>query len=140
TSDEHRSRTLYLAHSDGLKGALTGEENLHLFATLRKFRDRTEEIEEGLDYYEMGALKAVPCLRLSQGQRRRIALSRLHAFPASLWLLDEPTTALDRAGIERFSDHLSSHLAGGGMAILATHQNLPERLRPTMRIALGNAS
>ncbi len=139
-SDEHRSRTLYLAHTDGLKGALSGEENLHLFASLRQFRDRSEEIQEGLDYYEMTGLKSVPCLRLSQGQRRRIALSRLRAFPASLWLLDEPTTALDRGGIDRFADHLSDHLAAGGMAILATHQSLPERLKPAIRIALGRSS
>ena len=139
-SDEHRSRTLYLAHSDGLKGALSGEENLELFAALRQFRDRQREIQEGLGYYEMDALKAVPCVKLSQGQKRRIALSRLWAFPARLWLLDEPTTSLDRSGIERFADHLSAHLADGGMAIVATHQRLPARLKPTFQIALGTVA
>lgn len=136
--DEHHARTLYLGHSDGLKGGFTAYENLNLFASLRQFYERTDEILEGLGYYGMKPLRSVPVLRLSQGQRRRIALTRLYAFPAALWLLDEPTTALDRSGIELFADHLVAHLARGGMALLATHQGLPSRLTPARRLELGH--
>ncbi len=139
TGDTHRSRTLYLGHSDGLKGALSGLENLSLFASFRELRHFEEPVQTALEFYGMYRFRDVPCMRLSQGQRRRIALCRLMAFPAPLWLLDEPTTALDSLGIERFMSHLSDHLARGGLAILATHQSLIERLRPTMQLRLGRA-
>jgi heme exporter protein A len=59
------------------------------------------------------------------GQRRRAALARLLGAKAKLWLLDEPLTSLDADGVSLVSELLRSHVATGGMAILATHQSLP---------------
>src|SRR5262249_23079029 len=58
---------------------------------------------------------------LSAGQRRRLALARLVAAPRPIWLLDEPTAALDTAGQERLGELMRTHLAGGGLIIAATH-------------------
>ena len=51
---------------------------------------------------------------LSQGQKRRVALSRLALSPAKLWVLDEPYVAMDEAGIGLLADLIASHLALAG--------------------------
>ena len=55
---------------------------------------------------------------LSQGQKRRVALSRLALSPARLWVLDEPYVAMDEAGIGLLADLIAGHLADGGLAVL----------------------
>ncbi len=72
----------------------------------------------------------LPFGRLSAGQRRRLSLARLAASRRPLWLLDEPTTALDAAGQSLFGELLDAHLARGGVAVVATHQPLPVRALP----------
>src|SRR5690606_13901437 len=61
---------------------------------------------------------------LSAGQQRRIALARLLVVWRPLWILDEPTAALDKQSAALFADLVREHLSGGGIAIAATHQPL----------------
>jgi heme exporter protein A len=61
---------------------------------------------------------------LSAGQKRRVALARLTVARRSIWLLDEPTTALDVAAQGLFAELMREHLAGGGMVVAATHAPL----------------
>ena len=62
---------------------------------------------------------------LSQGQKRRVLLARLLARKAALWVLDEPFTALDVKAVKMLSDLIGEHVAGGGMAVLTSHQSMP---------------
>lgn len=82
----------------------------------------------------LGALADLPGRALSTGQRRRLALARLIAAPRPLWLLDEPTGPLDRAGQSLFQALAAAHLAGGGLIVAATHRDLglvnPRALAP----------
>lgn len=80
-----------------------------------------------------------PCAYLSMGQKRRAALARLLAVSTPLWLLDEPLTSLDAAGVELVAGLLDRHLKGGGLAVLATHQALPGQ-PPLRSLDLGPAS
>ena len=61
---------------------------------------------------------------LSAGQRRRLALARLAAAPAALWLLDEPTVTLDDAAVGLVESLIARHRAGGGAVVVATHAAL----------------
>ena len=70
-------------------------------------------------------LEALPARVLSSGQKRRLALSRLALAPVPLWLLDEPTTGLDAASVERLAPLLAAHRAAGGIVVAATHIPLP---------------
>ena len=74
---------------------------------------------------------------LSQGQRRRIGLARLLLSPRTLWILDEPLTALDQAGAALLARILSAHLEGGGIMVAATHAPLALPAAHVRPLALG---
>jgi heme exporter protein A len=69
----------------------------------------------------LGDLADLPAGYLSAGQRRRLSLARILAVPRPIWLLDEPTTALDAASQERLFRVMGAHLSAGGIIVAATH-------------------
>lgn len=114
----HRIRLHFIGHLDGVKPALNVSETLIFWAGMR---DRTDRVAAALDHFRLGRLATVPCRFLSAGERKRLALARLIASPADLWLLDEPTTSLDVAATEDLLHAIVTHLAAGGRAIIASH-------------------
>jgi len=118
----HRSRLHYVGHLDAVKPALTAIENLQGWASLRG-GDGTRA-HRALDAFGLGALADAPARYLSAGQRRRLALCRLLASEAALWLLDEPTVALDRESVAAVHEVLARHRDAGGMAMIATNVDL----------------
>jgi heme exporter protein A len=80
----------------------------------------------------------MPAGYLSAGQRRRLSLARVLAAPRPVWLLDEPTTALDAASQERLQTVMQAHLAGGGLIVAATHG--PLGLAEPEELQLGTSS
>jgi heme exporter protein A len=62
---------------------------------------------------------------LSQGQKRRVALSRLSLSRARLWVLDEPYVAMDEAGVQMLAELIANHLRSGGLAVVTSHQRVP---------------
>ena len=119
-SDTYEGAYLYVGHQDALKPALTVRENINFWANYHGDADTKVALAE----YELGALADTPAGLLSQGQKKRTNLARLAASPAVLWILDEPVSALDQHYITLFREKLLRHLAGGGMALFATHQDL----------------
>ncbi len=112
---------VYLGHHIGVKGELTPLENLTLASRLYRIRPNADLnqilIRAGLEGYQNALART-----LSAGQRQRIALARLLLQEATLWILDEPFTSLDQAGVAWVQTLLEEHLARGGMAILTSHQ------------------
>lgn len=120
--DAHRARVHYLGHLDAVKPVLSAEENLQFWATLRG--GGAAEVGRALDGFGLAALAEIPGRMLSAGQKRRLALARLLAAPAELWLLDEPTVGLDRASLGRLDQAIAAHRAAGGRLVVATHAAL----------------
>lgn len=120
----HGLRLAYLGHQDALKLGLTAAENLALWARIEGDQ-RNAAIEDALAAVGLEDLAHLPARMLSAGQRRRVAIARLLVSGAVLWLLDEPTTALDTASVARLGGLAAAHRAAGGMVIAATHLDLP---------------
>ena len=111
-------------HLAAIKDDLTAEENLAFALRLRGAAVPERELSEALEHAGLGARKRLAARRLSAGQRRRIGLARLSLDPATLWVLDEPLTALDDEGQGYFASLLSKHLDQGRLALVATHHPL----------------
>src|ERR1700730_14365463 len=112
----------YLGHRDALKPALSVLENL---AFWRDFLGgETFDAKETLATVGLDHAAHLPAAYLSAGQRRRLSIARLLAVRRPIWLLDEPTNALDAAGQSMFAGLMGEHLARGGLIVVATHAPL----------------
>lgn len=134
--EEYRRAVLFLGHHNALKDDLTALENLRIAATLAGAR---LDEDEGVDLLRRAGLAGrehLPVRVLSQGQKRRAALARLLWNKAPLWILDEPFVALDAAAVDWLAGIIGAHVAGGGMAILTSHQevDIPGGAPQTLRL------
>jgi heme exporter protein A len=112
----------YLGHRDALKPALSVLENLQFWYAFLGGKDASiASALTALEAVALDGLAGLPAAYLSAGQRRRLAIARLIAAPRPIWLLDEPTAALDTASQARLAELMQSHLAGGGIIVAATH-------------------
>ncbi len=125
-------QTHYLGHADGLKGALSAGQNLALAAGL--FGSAEGHAAAALAALGLAHLVDLPVAYLSAGQRRRVALARLLVAPRPLWLLDEPTAALDAAAQASLVGLMAHHLATGGLIVAATHGPLGLAGTATLRL------
>lgn len=114
---------LFIGHKAAVKPELTALENLGFFAATQG-QPCVEPPFALLAKLGLVGLEDVPAATLSAGQQRRIALARLWVSNASLWVLDEPFTSLDVAGIDLLHQRFGEHLAQGGAIILTSHQPL----------------
>ncbi|MFK4720656.1 heme ABC exporter ATP-binding protein CcmA [Bradyrhizobium niftali] len=112
----------YLGHRDALKPALSVAENLSFWADF--LGGERLDAHESLATVGLDHATHLPAAFLSAGQRRRLSLARLLTVRRPVWLLDEPTTALDVAGQDMFGALMRDHLARGGLIIAATHMAL----------------
>ncbi|SHO63660.1 heme exporter protein A [Pseudoxanthobacter soli DSM 19599] len=117
----------YVGHLDALKPGLTVAETLRFWACFlgSPHDGRHRRVEEALDSLDLAPLADLPAGLLSAGQRRRLAFARLVAVPRPVWLMDEPTAALDAASAARLGALMAGHLGRGGIVVAATHDNLP---------------
>lgn len=117
-----REHLHYLGHDDAVKGALTVAANLDFW---RQVLGPTGfSVEEALDEVGLGGLGRLRASVLSAGQKRRLAIARLLVSQRPIWILDEPTTALDVKAQAQFAAFGRAHLYAGGILVAATHAPL----------------
>ncbi|MCB1703253.1 MAG: cytochrome c biogenesis heme-transporting ATPase CcmA [Halioglobus sp.] len=114
---------LYLGHQSAVKALLTPRENL-AFHVSGEGQYGNEQIESALAEVGLYGYEDVASHTLSAGQHRRVNLARLLLSDTSLWLLDEPFTAIDTAGVDALQALLASHVAAGGAVVMTSHQAL----------------
>ena len=114
----------YLGHADGVKAALTAGENLAFAAAMLGGDSSWKTQLAALTALGLPHVIDFPARLLSAGQRRRVALARLLVAERPLWLLDEPTTALDAGAQTALGDLMRAHLEGGGILVAAVHGHL----------------
>ena len=127
----------YLGHSNAMKSDLSVRENLTFWSSMLGEGEREGEalLEEAAEALGIAPLLDLPHGYLSAGQRRRAALARLWVAPRPLWLLDEPTAALDRRSEIIVRDMIEAHRVEGGMVVAATHA--PLNLADAARLVMG---
>ena len=120
--ESFHAELLYIGHKPGISGALDPRENLR--ALLGADAEDAARLEAALVELGLGERLDVPCRALSAGQQRRVALARLRLQARTLWLLDEPLTALDAAGLDWVRARIVERARTGGAVIYTTHQPL----------------
>ncbi|WP_330998795.1 cytochrome c biogenesis heme-transporting ATPase CcmA [Intestinirhabdus alba] len=130
--DGYHQNLLWIGHQPGIKTRLTPLENLRFF-----HRDGdVARCLEALEHAGLAGYEDIPVCQLSAGQQRRVALARLWLTHATLWILDEPFTAIDVVGVEHLTRRMAQHTGQGGIVILTTHQPINVAADKIRRIAL----
>jgi len=134
--EEFGADLAFVGHLNGTKEDLTALENLRLAAAARGDDDSLARSVEALGRLGLAGRGEVPVRRLSQGQKRRVALARLCTSRAGVWVLDEPFNALDRGSVEGLRGLIEEQLGRGGVVVLTAHQSL-ELPAGASRLELG---
>jgi excinuclease ABC subunit A len=116
--------------------AMSVEEALAFFAKIPKLRRKLQTLHDvGLDYIKLGQ----PATTLSGGEAQRIKLAKELSKVATgqtLYMLDEPTTGLHFADIEKLLDVLQ-RLVDAGNTVLVIEHNLDVIKQADWLIDLG---
>lgn len=121
-SDEYQSDIFYLGHQAALSGELSSLENLEYLSNLNK-TTKQQQLIQALEAIGLIGYEDEYCINLSAGQKRRVILAGLFVSKAKIWLLDEPFTALDPAGVKIVEQRISQHCDNGGLCLFTTHQD-----------------
>jgi heme exporter protein A len=124
-AEDYRREILFLGHHGAVKEELTPLENLTLAAQLDGAALEEVVALQALARFGLRGREDLAVRFLSAGQKRRVLLARLAVRKATLWILDEPFTALDVKAVDMLSALIAEHVSGGGMAILTSHQSMP---------------
>jgi heme exporter protein A len=111
----------WLGHHDAVKPQMSVREILQFYAALY---GPGGSINSALDAAGLVRLADLPGQYLSAGQKKRVSLARLLVCNRPLWLMDEPLASLDAAGKKIAAGLVEAHCAGGGIAVVATHEAL----------------
>lgn len=135
--DAYHQDLCYLGHLNSLQESISVRENLAFTAALSGFAPSSAQVQQVLMRFGVGGREPQLVRHLSQGQKRRVALSRLALSPARLWVLDEPFVGMDEAGVRMLADLIAAHLEGGGMAVVTSHQQVAIGSIPAQLLELG---
>ena len=121
----------HVGHLNALKAAASVRAHVRYWAGLFGVAPRDDE---ALQHVGLTQQADLPARVLSQGQARRLALSRLVLAPRAVWLLDEPAASLDTEGRAVLSDLIAVHRGAGGLVVAVVHDALGEA---TQTLTLG---
>lgn len=136
--EEYSRHLAYLAHQNAIKDELSALENLRIANGVAGNPLNRTQAQQVLERIGLKDRQHLPARVLSAGQRRRLALARLLTSKATLWILDEVLTSLDDAAVRLSREFISDHIKKGGMAVVATHQDLNLSVERTQRIQLSS--
>lgn len=120
TREEVRRVLGWVGHESLCYGDLTGRENIELAARLHGLPAQAA-FEAARARFDLGAFAERPFRTYSRGQRQRIALARALVHSPRLLLLDEPTTGLDAASVDRLREVIRGEAEKGTLVIVVTH-------------------
>ncbi|HEY8498497.1 MAG TPA: heme ABC exporter ATP-binding protein CcmA [Limnochordales bacterium] len=119
---ELRRRMGLLAHQGFLYDSLSGEENLRFWARLYGVPDARTRIAALLRRMGLWAFAGDPVRTYSRGMVQRLALARVLLHDPEIYLLDEPFTGLDRAGVQLLREILEELVARRRTLLVVSHR------------------
>jgi heme exporter protein A len=128
----------YVGHHDGVKHELSCLENLRLARAMGV--PSQQDLDDVLDQVNLYAYGEIEAGSMSAGQKRRLALARLLATDALLWILDEPFTSLDKASMALFSEVFEQHLQRQGVIVMTSHHDISLPAQSLQRLQMGGAA
>ncbi len=128
----------YIGHHDGVKHELSCLENLRLARAMGV--PSKHDLDDVLDQVNLYAYGETEVGSLSAGQKRRLALARLLATDALLWILDEPFTSLDKASMALFSGLFEQHLQQQGVIVMTSHHDISLPTQSLQRLKMGDTA
>ena len=134
-NEDSRQQLLSIGHRSGLRSELTPLENLHWWLALHQAGLDVAKAEQALARLGLAGYETVPVAQMSAGQTRRVALSLLWLLDKSVWLLDEPFTALDVDGVALIEGRLRELADNGALVLYSSHHRVNGEAR---QIRLGN--
>ena len=135
--EEYFTVATYLGHRHGIKDELSCVENLRISNALNGVEISKERATSVLGTMGLAGREHLAARLLSEGQRRRVALARLIVCGTTLWLLDEVLTSLDKAAVGLIRSLIEEHVANGGIAMVATHQEFELKSGSVQRLELA---
>ena len=136
-SEDYIHQVNYVGHQNGIKAELTPAENLAFSVALYNTLEGATP-EQALKEFGLYGYEDTPVSKLSSGQKRRVALSRLLLTKAHLWILDEPYTSVDNKGRQFIAEVIARHLKEGGMLIIVSHEPVDVPAIEIKKVHLGN--
>lgn len=127
---------LYLGHRPGVTDSMSVAENLQWLAKLHGQSLEVEKLHTMLEAVGLAGYEFIPAGNLSEGQRKRVSLARFFGFNNRVWILDEPFSAIDTAGVASLEQLIQNHASQGGLVILTSHQALALEV-PVRRVSVA---
>ena len=121
----------YLGHNNPLKSYLTVKQQIDFWEGITQKKYDLE-----VDSFNLKNIMNLKIYECSDGQKKRIGLSRLTIDDKKIWLLDEPTNSLDIDNIKILKKHLKLHQKKGGLAMIASHENFIFRPYKDIKLTL----
>lgn len=132
------SARVYCGPLNAVKPALTVDENLKFWARL--YGRDAQRLKAAREAFDLGAYASFPARALSTGYQRRLGLARLVIAERPVWFVDEPTASIDAASVRMFEELAVRHSRRGGVALIATHDEIRLPEAKTLRLECRTAA
>jgi heme exporter protein A len=119
--DDFNGDSQFLGHKNFLKSELTVAENLKFYAKLSATK---AALSPALSFFQLTNLANEKIKTLSAGWQKRVMLAKLLCCPATVWILDEPSNNLDKAGKEMLHGLIKTRIKEDGLVIMTTHDEM----------------
>lgn len=125
---DYQQKIRYLSHQNALIPQLTVFENISFFSGLYQ-----QPLDEN-DFFHLSNLLNRKVSVLSEGEKKRIALSAFIHSEHDIWIFDEPTTNLDDENKKKWASMVKQHIKNGGICIASSH--IPVALKSDITIRM----
>ena len=111
----------FIGQKNSLKDNLTVRKNIEMWQLIYHTK---KDINKIVDLLDIRMLLNKDINTLSDGQKKRVSLSRLLISKAKVWLLDEPLVYLDLNKVKLLEDIILQHNDAGGITLYTSNTNI----------------